>query len=202
MQWAAVVHRMGPRLARRPAALRHSSSGGSADTHGHFPPAAPRARRDLVASSSPVGVGEPRTFQAHAVDHGRLLRARFEPLRPTPRLRQLCVWLNDRPFDDASAGTSTRRPGRPASGRSLAALGPSRRARKALNGSGRHAVALANGLANGLAEEASDFRRRRPLMISDSDRRTMTLGPLGPEPANRRHRLVPPRNSYRLVRLI
>ena len=30
----------------------------------------------------------------------------------------------------------------------------------------------------------------------------LTLGPLGPEPANRRPRLVPPRNSYRLARTI
>ena len=38
-------------------------------------------------------------------------------------------------------------------------------------------------LGNGLAEEASDLRRRRPLMISDSDRRTTHTGWLDPDRA-------------------
>ena len=52
----------------------------------------------------------------------------------------------------------------------LAALRPvALRARKALNGAGCHAVELVNCPA---AAEASDLRCRRPLMSSDSDRRT------------------------------
>ena len=85
-------------------------------------------------------------------------RRTYATAPPTPRLAQRPNRSTTRALPPAS-GTSTRRPGRRRGVRRAGAVGgasPSRlRARKALNGSGCHAVALVNGPA----EEASDLLR-------------------------------------------
>ena len=159
------------RCAAEVAALHRSrrarfKATGLCQHFGRRPPAAGRVQcrpcLDALGGAGTGATGDRRLPQ----DDGERLRHYTEPF--DPRLRLI---LSAGRFRSGQPEPMRDEGGDVLSGERarLAVLRPvALRARKALNGPGCHAVALANGLA----KEASDLRRRRPLMISDSDRRT------------------------------
>ena len=146
-------------------------------------PAPPRARRRILRCPAGRRRGRGPGASSRA-------RCRPTPAAPTPRLRQLRAWLNDRPFYDASVAAYRRAPppdgpgadeGVRRAGAVGGALPSCLRARKALNGSGCH--------ANRPGQRPGGGGVRPPAQPAGDD--------LGQRPADHPHVLARPRTAPR-----